>query len=109
MRADTAAVDLHPRHALQSFGERLRRRRGYKYSRVAVDHGFERPASRERDDRTPAGLRLEGHDSEILLARHEHGGGATVFVAKLRVRQPAEERHIRSGTPFEKGALGPIA
>src|SRR5438128_11107237 len=104
MRPDASAVDPHAPYPLQSPGERRRRRQRYQYSGVAVDDGFERPAAGERHDGTPAGLRLHGHDSEVLLAREKHGGSAAGFVAKLRVRQAAEERDIRSGAPREPGA-----
>ena len=51
----------------------------------------------ESDDRRAAGLGLHGHDSEILLAGHQHGFGAPVKLTQCLVRGSAGEAHRLTG------------
>ena len=71
------------------------RRRLDEHAGFAVDDGLERAAAAERDHRPAAGLRLERHDAEVLLAGQQRGDRRAVEIANLFVRAPAEELRRR--------------
>ena len=48
----------------------------HQHAGLAGNDGFERAALRARHHRPAAGLRLDGHNPEVLLARQDDGGGA---------------------------------
>ena len=59
-----------------------------------------------------AGLRFDGHDAEVFLARHQHHAGAAIQIPKLSVglasRETASRSPSRAG-PLEARALGTVA
>ncbi len=78
----------------------------------AVDDRLERAAAAQRDHRRPARLCLHRHDSEILLARKEHGRRAPILVAYGLVGQRAEKLHVgprARGEIHQRAALRSVA
>src|SRR5262245_29524330 len=77
-----------------------------EHAGYAVDHGLERAAARERDNRRAAGLRLDRRDAEILFAWEQHGGGSAVQVANLLIGEGSEQLDIRTGAGRQRGQRG---
>ena len=80
-----------------------------EHARFAGEDGFDRTAASKGDDRTSARLGLERHDAEVLFARQQHDGCASIEIANLIVRQPSEEGGAVSGAPLESASLRSIA
>ena len=69
------------------------------------DHGFERAAASERNDRTAACLRFDGDDAEVFLAGEQCHGGAAIEIANSSSDLSSEKRDILPAAP----ALPPLA
>ncbi len=107
MRGSAGGVEREAAQAVERGEEARGSRLGVQDARLAVQHRLGRPPEPERDDRRPAGLRLQRHDAEILLTRHQHGLRGAVQVAQHLVVGSVEESDRLTGPLREAGALGP--
>src|ERR1700737_2070082 len=82
------------RDARHEPGRRLRREAD---PRDPIDDGLARAAGIISDDRRAGCLRLEGHEAEFLLARHDHRPGPRVEGAKLVIGDVPEESRRAMG------------
>ena len=109
----TGSNALAARHAVadpaDGVGPGVRRGAVDQDAGVAVDHRLERAAAGQRDDRPAAGLRLDGDDPEILLARQEHGGGAAIELTHVFIGRSAEKLHFGTGNGLESSPVGALA
>jgi len=87
----------HARHAARGHARQRFRAR-------APAHGLERAAAAEGDDRRAARERLDGHESEVLLAGEEQRPRARVDARQLLVVHPAAELGAGRGEAAQ-GAL----
>src|SRR6185312_10812424 len=88
--------------------ERLYRSRGVQHSGFAVDDGVACATLPESDDGQPGGLRLDGHDSEVLESRKQQRSGLGEQARNLVVADVAEKRRVpaaETANVFEIAAL----
>ena len=105
----TTGSNVLPFGLADRIGERLGGRGVDQHPGFTGDDRFERAAARERNHRTPAGLRLERHNTEVLLAGHQRECGTPIQVAKVLVRQPAEKLDLDHGARCSRRARsGPV-
>src|SRR5918995_6062482 len=106
MTADARGIPPRAGRASQARRERIDGRVGHEYARLAVDHRVERAAAAQRDDRTPARLRLNRDDAEVLFAWQHRGHARLIEFANLLVLAPADEIDAVTRITFEVRTLG---
>src|SRR5687767_8802949 len=100
--AHSLIIERQPHHTVERGGQRVGMQLVEEYARFSVHHRLERAATRQRNDRPAARLRLERSDSEILLPGQDERQRAPVLVADRVVRQRTEESHVLSGERSEE-------